>query len=358
MAPYTVFDSSHTSLVVLQQRFPNRLPAIAEPPKRASDSSAYVNDAISLLGESVRAVDERFDAVDKRFDAVDERLDAMDKRFDGVDKRLDKIEDEILGLRTEFRGFQMNSLRRILEDPIEPIAALVEKDGKKRYEVAPDFPPTIKEFWRLDKKPDVLARLASHYDIPGWQNWNRARSDDTEATTFDDLETAVTQHPDKCLRILALKWGLRFDDLESALPTTPSDNLRPLHPFSHYSPPRRRPILPIPPALSKRKAPPDSRPDEKRARIEQEEVHLALSPDREGNWFVQETQIQRGPRVPFNPAMLSSPKIGWRVGSTPSDERWAVGDGGLRKYEKIQLYRHRTSEGMEEEHGKANSDGE
>ena len=80
--------------------------------------------------------------------------------------------------------------------------------------MATDFPTTVREFWRLLSNKSALTRLANHYSVAGWDRWKRATSGDTDVTCYTELEDAVTAHPDKCLRALAMSWGLQQTALE------------------------------------------------------------------------------------------------------------------------------------------------
>jgi hypothetical protein len=293
----------------------------AEPGTR-TESSAYLDSAIRMLGESTtkfsgklddvdkkvdaleRNFDEKFEAVDKKLDALERNFEAVDKKLDAVDRRVDrKIED----VKNQVMALQRNSLRRVLDDPIEPISGPDKlEDGQEIYTVAEGFPQTVRDFWKLADDLPALSRLARHYRFPGWEEWKKTDSDDSDATLYDNLEDAVAAYPSKCLRILASTWGLQYSQLQ-----------RP-----------RSPTL-----GGKRKADADSESSVKRLRLE-ENFHLesesVIFQDQDGKHFIQQRAVWQGPDIPISPRrwkqikQLSEPeseKIIWRVGTTPSEER-------------------------------------
>jgi len=111
-------------------------------------------------------------------------------------------------------AIQLNSLRKWLDDPIQPVSASIQIGDCQSYTVAADFPTTIREFWRLLSNKSSLIKLAKHYSVVGWERWQRSASYDTDATSYDTIENAVTAYPSKCLRSLAMTWGLQYSALE------------------------------------------------------------------------------------------------------------------------------------------------
>ena len=118
----------------------------------------------------------------------------------------------------------------MLEAPIEEVAVSVQdRNGQKRYEVGAGFPDTVEDFWLLksNSKPcklftrvsrltsivvAKLASLARHYSIKGWKKWRCLEK--PGLTYYDRLEDAVAAYPQRCLRILAAKWGLEYGQLD------------------------------------------------------------------------------------------------------------------------------------------------
>ncbi|CEL06350.1 hypothetical protein ASPCAL07456 [Aspergillus calidoustus] len=111
-------------------------------------------------------------------------------------------------------AIQLNALRKWLDDPIEPISALVSAHGKLASVIAPDFPQTVRELWQLNSNIPALVRLSKHYSVTGWERWQRSASDDTDRTDFADLDIAVAAYPHRCLMALSSKWGLQYAFLE------------------------------------------------------------------------------------------------------------------------------------------------
>lgn len=232
---------------------------LPDPPDPATKSSEYVDGAINVLGDPVRIMNVK-----------------ISEKFDGLDKRMDILEIQVEDVKTQVTALQINSLRRMLDDPIEPISAPIEFESGRRYMVARDFPETIKDFWKLIHETSTLSRLVRHYSVRGWQKWNRCNSDDTEASLYDDLDDAVAAHPHKCLRILASKWGLQYSYLER--PNTSSLGKRSANPYTHLDPKRSRGGEGV-----------------------QEENGPDVSQDRDDNTFMYRRDIWPGPRVPANP---------------------------------------------------------
>jgi hypothetical protein len=63
----------------------------------------------------------------------------------------------------------------------------------------------------------TLTSLAKHYSVEGWEDWQSLSWDDSDGTQYECLETAVKAHPQKCLRALAVKWGLKYGQLEKTI---------------------------------------------------------------------------------------------------------------------------------------------
>jgi hypothetical protein len=159
-------------------------------------------------------ISEKIDDLDKKVGRLEGKVTDVEREVKHLGRRTGRLEIQVDDVKTQVTALQINSLRRMLDDPIEPISAPVEFENGRRYMVARDFPETIQDFWKLIHDFPTLSRLVRHYSIPGWQKWNRSNSDDTEASLFNDLDDAVAAHPHKCLRLLASKWGLQYNYLE------------------------------------------------------------------------------------------------------------------------------------------------
>jgi len=229
-----------------------------------TDSNPYLDSAIGMLGESAaylydnhHYMDSRFDGIETRIDKLDTRVDKLDTRvgkwFDYVNKRFVKIEDDIKAVKDdvkavkddvkavkddvnqrfdEARAINFNRFARVLDAEIEKVAAPVQdENGQKRYQVGAGFPETVEEFWLLksNSKPNKLSTrlfkltsiivgrltsLARHYSIKGWKKWQCLNRENPEATQYDRLEDAIAEHPQRCLRVLAAKWNLEYEQLE------------------------------------------------------------------------------------------------------------------------------------------------
>lgn len=293
--PTTDFSGSHATLVMLQKRISPSSLTLPAPPK-SSEPSHYIDAAFNLLGQALYTI-----------------YESSEKKF-----------DDLMGEIRASRAIQVNALRKWLDESVEPVSVLVEHvDGTMKYGIPEDFPLTIRDFWKLEQRVEALVRLAKHYQLTGWENWNRAGSDDTDITTINELETAVAAQPLRCLKILAAKWGLQFSLLEHPNPSTPSE--KGMSEQHSGTPPRLRPI---PSKLGKRQLEIDS--DSGRKRHKTREFSISrLS----GNIYMQERVLVGSP-VPYDPSVLSE-RIGWRAGSTPSDDQWLIGNHGLVKRPKI-----------------------
>lgn len=287
MALSTAFERSHSArstLLRTVREYSNNNLTLPEQINLSNESSRHVDNSISMLGESIQI---------------------MDFKISEFDKRMDRLEIQVDDVKTQVTALQINSLRRMLDDPIEPISAPVELDDGRRYVVARDFPETIQDFWKLVQDPTTLSRLVRHYSIPGWQKWNRCNSDDTEASPYDDLDDAVTAHPYKCLRMLASKWGLQYSCLER--PNTSK--------------------------LGKRRANTHTDLNPKRSRMEEgvhEENRSVVSQNRDGNTFMNRRGVWPGPRVPANPYRTMGrfqPTISSRADAGRERRDWLEGLG-------------------------------
>jgi len=221
-------------------------------------------------------ISEKFDDLDKKVGRLESEVADVKREIKQLGIRTGRLEIQVEDVKTQMTALQINSLRRTLDDPIEPISAPVELENGRRYMVAKDFPETIKDFWTLIHDSSTLSRLVRHYSVHGWQKWNRSNSDDTEASLFDNLDDAVAAHPHKCLRILASKWGLQYSYLERPNTSTPG----------------------------KRSANTNTNFDPKRPRMEEgihEENVSVVSQDRDSNTFMHSREVWPGPRVPANP---------------------------------------------------------
>jgi hypothetical protein len=124
-----------------------------------------------------------------------------------LESQIDKVRTDVDDVRTAVSNgmaIQLNSLRKWLDNPIQPVSALVQIGDSQRYTVAADFPTTVEEFWRLLANKPALVRLVKHYSVVGWERWRRSRSYDSIATSYDSIENAVGDYPYKCLRALAI----------------------------------------------------------------------------------------------------------------------------------------------------------
>ncbi|OCK74665.1 hypothetical protein K432DRAFT_386678 [Lepidopterella palustris CBS 459.81] len=329
------FEHSHISLKALHRTVHEHTTASVDLtlPERLQDPTTslypYLDDAISILGKTteylytrkapwvlevlevrsdvaivhtkIKSFEENVRGAVKslhgRIDGLEGQVEEVKSQVEEVKSQVEEVKSQATAFSQENKAFRINGLRKLLDENIEPIPASVEVgNGQTRYIVAADFPETIEDFWRLVSNPSALARLAEHYSVRGWERWKRYNSNDTDATSYENLEDAVAAHRDKCLMILASTWGLQYGLLER--PDTFMQRKR-----DEYT---------------------DDSLEPKRARI-QESDHGTL-----------ESVVQTGPRVlvstehtwnemtrqyPGVPESHVSEHLGWKVNSTPSTER-------------------------------------
>ena len=237
------FDPSYTALKNLRQKIYDSTTTTVTLPLRpeniTTDLHPYLDDAIVTLSTStaylyddnapwaVRVVEVKkgVEKVDTKVDKVDVKLDDVKTTLEGqiddvktqmmlLEKRLTgQVDDVRLNLRNH-TAIQLNSLRKWLGDPIEPVSALALDRGELKFTVGKGFPTRVKDFWMLVLDPTTLADLARHYSVRDWDQWKRPTSGDIDLTCYTDLDDTVTAHPYKCLRALAMLWGLHYSVLE------------------------------------------------------------------------------------------------------------------------------------------------
>ncbi|XTI94193.1 hypothetical protein V2W45_1524845 [Cenococcum geophilum] len=115
--------------------------------------------------EGVERVNIKVEEVKAEVDEVDKKVDEVDKKVDKVDKKVNKVNKKI-----------------------KPITAYVQDGDYYRY-------------IRLVLDPKTLTDL---------ERWKRATLRDTNVSCYMELEDAVTAYPYKCLRALAIIWGLQY----------------------------------------------------------------------------------------------------------------------------------------------------
>ena len=248
MAPSAVpFEPSYAALTNLRHKIHKHTTSVnltlpTRPSDLSTDSNPYLDGAIGILSDSTALLYDDDAPWAVKVIEVKKAVDRVDTKVDEVKTEVAEIKTEVAGIKTEVaeiktemkllenrlesqiddvrtavnngRAIQLNSLRKWLDDPIQPISAFVQIEDRQRYMVAADFPTTVREFWRLLPNKSALIRLANHYSVAGWDRWKRATSGDTDVTCYMELEDAVTAHPDKCLRALAMSWGLQQTALE------------------------------------------------------------------------------------------------------------------------------------------------
>ena len=165
----------YTTVTLVNLSLPIRLQDLS------TDSTPYLDGAIGILSNStaclyddnapwaIRVMEvksEVLTAVDRVDTKVDEvKTDVADLKTDVAEIKTemklleDRLESQINNVRTDVddvrtavnngMAIQLNSLRKWLDDPIQPISAFVQIEDRQRYMVATDFPTTVREFWRL-----------------------------------------------------------------------------------------------------------------------------------------------------------------------------------------------------------------
>jgi tetrahydromethanopterin S-methyltransferase subunit G len=108
---------------------------------------AIVKDSVEKEIKAFKSdVYRQFDEVYRRFDEIDRWFEKIDRRFDESDRRFEKIDRQF----DETKAFARNRLCTRLSSSIYKIYALVrDENGQPSYEVHPDFPVTVRDFWQL-----------------------------------------------------------------------------------------------------------------------------------------------------------------------------------------------------------------
>jgi hypothetical protein len=191
-----------------------RVVEVKEGVERVDTKVDEVKAEVAEVKAQVDEVDKKVDEVDKKVDEVDKKVDEVKTQMKLLEERLENQIDNVRSGVNNGMAIQLNSLRKWLDDPIQPVSASVQIEGRQRYTVAAGFPTTVREFWRLVSDKSTLVRLAKHYSVVGWEWWRRSASYDSDATPYDTIENAVAAHPGSCLRALAMTWGLQYSALE------------------------------------------------------------------------------------------------------------------------------------------------
>ncbi|KAL5332618.1 hypothetical protein BJX70DRAFT_404413 [Aspergillus crustosus] len=198
------------------------------------------------MRQDIKTVDGKIEKVDHKVDILEqgakEALTGLSERLDDVEEDLKLLRKELKDVQSQVTSFQqeanakfdnlrgqfaelqsslsnttaiqLNALRKWLDDPLEPVSALIPVQGKLVSAIAPDFPQTVRGFWQLTSNISALLRLAKHYSVTGWERWQRSTSDETDRTEFADLDIAVAAHARRCMMALTSKWGLQYAFLE------------------------------------------------------------------------------------------------------------------------------------------------
>lgn len=137
---------------------------------------------------------------------------------------------------------------------------------------------------------DALITLAKLYKITEWERWKRYKSGDTDATEYYELNDAVEDHPDICLRCLAGEWGLQFSNLEE-----------------------------IKQVLGKRKAQSDSGSEERFVKRGKGSVKSVIWEDVGGRIYQQNMEEHSIQQIGDDGQIWEVPGIRWEARSIPSD---------------------------------------
>ncbi|MCJ1485819.1 hypothetical protein MMC06_005994 [Schaereria dolodes] len=184
--------------------------------RKVENNFNYIQKQFNAVNQRFTKVDQQFNAVNQRFTKVDQQLAKVDQDVKAVRDDIKVVKDNVDQLNQRFdeaRATNFNRFVRVLEAPIEEVAVSVQdRNGQKRYEVGAGFPDTVEDFWLLKSNIAKLASLARHYSIKGWKKWRCLEK--PGLTYYDRLEDAVAAYPQRCLRILAAKWGLEYGQLD------------------------------------------------------------------------------------------------------------------------------------------------
>ncbi|KAL4948224.1 hypothetical protein BDW69DRAFT_189475 [Aspergillus filifer] len=190
-------------LTEFSERFDDVEEDLKELRKEVKDVQSQVKD----LQSQVKDVQSQVKDLQSQFTSFKQETNS---RFDHLQGQFSELQSSV----SNTTAVQLNALRKWLDDPIEPISALVSVHGKLASVIAPDFPQTVRELWQLISNIPALVRLSKHYSVTGWERWQRSASDETDRTDFADLNIAVAAYPRRCLMALCSKWGLQYAFLE------------------------------------------------------------------------------------------------------------------------------------------------
>jgi len=87
-----------------------------------------LDDVKTTLKAQVNEVDKKVNEDNKKVNEVDKKVDEVDKKVDEVKTQVEFLEKQIDNVRSSVNNgiaIQLNSLRKWLDDPIQPISAFV-----------------------------------------------------------------------------------------------------------------------------------------------------------------------------------------------------------------------------------------
>ncbi|KAL2801590.1 hypothetical protein BJX63DRAFT_417012 [Aspergillus granulosus] len=192
----------------------NRLDDVEEEVKELRKEVKDVQSQLKDVQSQVKDVQSQVKDVQSQFKSFQQEVNSQ---FKEVNSQFADVRSQFADLQSTIqntKAVQLNTYRKLLDESIEPVSVLVSLHGKQVFSVAPDFPQTVRDFWKLTSNIPALVRLAKHYSVTGWERWQRSTSDTTDRTEYADLDLAVADHPQRCLTNLSSKWGLQYTSLQ------------------------------------------------------------------------------------------------------------------------------------------------
>jgi regulator of replication initiation timing len=112
---------------------------VVEVKKGVERVDAKLDEAKTTLQGQIKEVKTQVEDVKTQVEDVKTQMKSLEKRLTG------QVDDVRATLRNH-TAIQLNSLRKWLGDPIEPVSALALDEGSLKYTIAEGFPTRVKDF--------------------------------------------------------------------------------------------------------------------------------------------------------------------------------------------------------------------
>ena len=112
---------------------------VVEVKKGVEKVNTKLDDVKTTFKTQVNEVKAQVDEVDKKVAEIKTEMRSLGERQDRLESQIDNIRSGV----NNGMAIQLNSLRKWLDDPIQPISASVQIEDRPRYIVAAEFPITV-----------------------------------------------------------------------------------------------------------------------------------------------------------------------------------------------------------------------